>query len=127
MASPRTPSPSKKVKIVPIDVDANPTQNVTAPAFSELSNASLGYVPSESGSSMSVSSTASGSSSPRKRELVLRSAKEYPLERRAIKDIDKITPLMRDLASLKNGQVIPHAMKARITEQEGFPDPPLDI
>ncbi|KAL6366254.1 hypothetical protein LRP88_00099 [Fusarium phalaenopsidis] len=124
MTSPRTPSPSKKVKTVPIDVDATPTQN--APAFSELSNASLGYVPSESGSSMSMSSAASGSSSPRKRELVLRSAKEYPLQRREVKDIDKITALMRDLADLNNGQVIPHAMKARITEQEGFPNPPQD-
>lgn len=67
--------------------------------------------PSESASSMSMSSATSGSPSPRKRELVLRSAKEYPLQRKEIKDIDEITTLLRDLASLNNGQVIPYGMK----------------
>ncbi|KAJ4246837.1 hypothetical protein NW762_013389 [Fusarium torreyae] len=111
--------------MAPPDVDATPTQNAV-PALADLSNASLGYAPSESGSGMSMSSVASGSSSPRKRELVLRSTSAYPLHRMEIKDIGHITSLMQDLARLNNGPVILHAMKARITTHEGFPDPPQD-
>ncbi|KAG8664308.1 uncharacterized protein FPOAC1_013646 [Fusarium poae] len=119
----RSGSPKKpRTRNLAPDPDATPRQKGAA----SFSDASLGYASSESGSNRSIP-ISSGSSSPRKRELELRNAKQYPLQRkRMTAGIAQITPLMQDLAHLINGPTIPYNMKARITMQESFPNPPLE-
>ncbi|KAF6514136.1 hypothetical protein HZS61_006392 [Fusarium oxysporum f. sp. conglutinans] len=119
----RSGSPKKqRTRNTAPDPDATPRQKGAA----SLSDVSLGYASSESGSNRSIP-ISSGSSSPRKRELELRNAKQYPLQRKRISaGIAQITPLMQDLAHLINGPTIPYNMKARITTQESFPNPPLE-
>ncbi|KAK2469551.1 hypothetical protein H9L39_18822, partial [Fusarium oxysporum f. sp. albedinis] len=106
----RSGSPKKqRTRNTAPDPDATPRQKGAA----SLSDVSLGYASSESGSNRSIP-ISSGSSSPRKRELELRNAKQYPLQRKRISaGIAQITPLMQDLAHLINGPTIPYNMKAK--------------
>ncbi|KAK7428866.1 hypothetical protein QQZ08_004636 [Neonectria magnoliae] len=119
----RTPSPSKRARIANASMDLDATPRVGVPS---LSSASMGNAEFESMSIKTSSSHQSGSMSPKKRELELRQATEYPLVRREIDGLDHPTPLMQDLARLRKGAIIPNSLKARMVRESSWNNPPED-
>lgn len=97
-----TPSPSKKIKTGNTPLDANATPRGNMPILSHAS---------DSISITTSSSRRSGSVSPKKRELELRQAIDFPLQRNQISEFGRPTPLMQDLVRLRKAPIIPHCFK----------------
>ncbi|KAM5529833.1 hypothetical protein FOXYSP1_17677 [Fusarium oxysporum f. sp. phaseoli] len=111
---PRTPSPSKRQRTDQLPLDPNATPRV--------SNAP----PLSSNTSTTSSGRQSGSVSPKKRELELRQATDFPLERRAYKEMQNPPQIVKDLVALTRSASIPHQFKERLTAKANPLDPPLD-
>ncbi|EXA30614.1 hypothetical protein FOVG_18034 [Fusarium oxysporum f. sp. pisi HDV247] len=111
---PRTPSPSKRQRTDQLPLDPNATPRVSnAPSLS-------------SNTSTTSSGRQSGSVSPKKRELELRQATDFPLERRAYKEMQNPPQIVKDLVALTRSASIPHQFKERMTAKANPLDPPLD-
>ncbi|EXK24014.1 hypothetical protein FOMG_19240 [Fusarium oxysporum f. sp. melonis 26406] len=96
---PRTPSPSKRQRTDQLPLDPNATPRVSnAPTLS-------------SNTSTTSSGRQSGSVSPKKRELELRQAIDFPLERRAYKEMQNPPQIVKDLVALTRSASIPHQFK----------------
>lgn len=115
-----TPSPTKRARRG-YDVDATPRAIGAAGEVKKVAvvvkwlmcvGASLTLRSEEDdASTTTTSSRRSGSVSPKKRELELRQAREWPLERRDVTMCRNPTALMRDVAALRSARLIPASVK----------------
>ncbi|KAF5024620.1 hypothetical protein F66182_3383 [Fusarium sp. NRRL 66182] len=113
-----TPSPSKRAKTSHGPLDPNATPRVSIPP--PMSDASSGV------STTTSSSRKSGSVSPKKRELELRQAIDFPLVRKGYREMQHPPRVVQDLAALARAPLIPHQFRERMAAKANPLDPPLD-
>ncbi|KPM35468.1 hypothetical protein AK830_g11098 [Neonectria ditissima] len=118
-----TPSPKKRTRLASgvVDLEATPRR-----AVGGLSEASIGDAASDSNSITTSSSRHGGSASPKKREIALRLATDFPVRREHISSMQGPTLLMQDLARLRTASVIPASMKDSVTKDSSWANPPND-
>ncbi|KND88303.1 hypothetical protein TOPH_07038 [Tolypocladium ophioglossoides CBS 100239] len=111
-----TPSPNKRTRLASgvVDLEATPRRAVAGPSGASTSDVASG------------SNSRTTSSSPKKREIALRLATDFPVRREHISSMQEPTLLMQDLARLQTASVIPASMKDLVTKDSKWTNPPSD-